>query len=1263
MKGIRITLAARTVILYALIGGVWVLASHRVVNAVVKDPLQMVTVQIYKDWFFILATGLLLFLYITRENKKHKAAEENFSSIFEHALEGIFQSTLEGRFITVNPAMTTLFGYDSAREMIESVQSIGRQIYVDPQMREYFIAELLKSGAVEKFENQNYRKDGTIFWTSMNARLVRDQNGAPLYIEGFITEITDSKLAKDALQASEDQYRRLVEHSPYAVAVHSQGLLVYLNQAGVKLVGADSANELYGTPIMNFVHPDSRPEAIKRVQELALGKEAPPLREKFIRKNGSILDVEVSAYLFTYQNKPAVQVIIRDLTEQKAAEQAIRASEERFSKAFHASPIPTCITTMQDGRFIDANDAFLKLSKWQRKDIIGRTTQELNIYKFDNREKFLERLLKRQITQGEENKFVNSLGEEFDVASFYEMIDIGGQPCILSMFHDRTEQKQAQEAIRFNEEKLRAIIDHTQNIYYSHNADHILTYMSGQTKNILGYEANEALINWKNFLTDHPINQRGLLLTQRAIDTGEAQEPYVLELKAKDGHRVWVEVRETPIVRDGKTVSIVGVLIDITERKEAEERMERQLAELTVLHAVATASSQSNSEDEVIGNATQIIGGILYPDNCGILMLNQEGTMLKPHKSYRGSSLEMINEAFPITKGITGKVAASGHPIRINDISTEPAYIEDAAGICSELCVPIRVNEHIIGVLNAESRKLNGFDEEDERVMNTLAGTLGTAIERIRLFKAEQNGRKQAEHLRETTLALTTTLEPKELFEIILDAIQKLLPYESASIELFNNGYIEIVAARGLPTENQYIGIRYPSSPEKWAGPEKMREPIIVADVMKDDRFKKLKGTEYIRSWMGIPMFTRGKVIGFLNLDSSVVGFYTKEHAALAQTLGNQAAIAIENAFLYKSEQRRYQEAEKLRLAATTIASSLNLKEVLDILLKALKDVVPYDSASILLPEGEQVRIVAAHGLPDQDRALNELFPASNKLLQHILADNQPLIIADAQLDDRFEKWAASGFVRGWMGIPLVARGQVFGFITLDSITPGAFDSDKAFLAQSFAHQAATAIEKAQLFESLQKSNLELSQAYDTTLEGWGQALELKDKETQGHTLRVTALTLKLARRLGFSKEQLVQLRRGVLVHDIGKMGVPDSILQKKGSLTKKEWEEMRKHPQYAFNLLYPITYLRPALDIPYCHHEWWDGSGYPRGLRETQIPLAARIFAVVDVWDALLYERPYRKAWTKKKIINYLREQAGIHFDPEIVDAFLKMIQEENKK
>jgi putative nucleotidyltransferase with HDIG domain len=247
------------------------------------------------------------------------------------------------------------------------------------------------------------------------------------------------------------------------------------------------------------------------------------------------------------------------------------------------------------------------------------------------------------------------------------------------------------------------------------------------------------------------------------------------------------------------------------------------------------------------------------------------------------------------------------------------------------------------------------------------------------------------------------------------------------------------------------------------------------------------------------------------------------------------------------------------------------------------------------------------------------------------------------------------------MGIPLVARGHILGYITLDSIKPAAFNIDMTDLAQSFAHQAATAIENAQLFENLQKSNLELSQAYDTTLEGWGKALELRDKETQGHTMRVSELTLKLARKMGIQEPELTHVRRGVLMHDIGKMGVPDRILHKKAPLTKREWSAMREHPQYAYDLLYPITYLRPALDIAYCHHEKWDGTGYPRGLKNVEIPLGARIFTVVDVWDALMSDRSYRGAWPRKKVVSHIRKQSGLHFDPQIVEVFLDMMEQEN--
>jgi adenylate cyclase len=196
-----------------------------------------------------------------------------------------------------------------------------------------------------------------------------------------------------------------------------------------------------------------------------------------------------------------------------------------------------------------------------------------------------------------------------------------------------------------------------------------------------------------------------------------------------------------------------------------------------------------------------------------------------------------------------------------------------------------------------------------------------------------------------------------------------------------------------------------------------------------------------------------------------------------------------------------------------------------------------------------------------------------------------------------------------------------------------------------------------EMVTSLDRSNRELMDAYNSTLEGWSKALELRDEDTEGHTQRVTDMTVFLARRMGFTGDDLVQIRRGALLHDIGKMGVPDAILNKPGPLTDEEWEVMRKHPIYAYQMLSPIEYLKPALAIPCCHHERWDGSGYPLGWKGYDIPLPARIFAVVDVWDALRSDRPYRGAWEEERVLEHLKEGKGTHFDPEVVEEFLTML------
>jgi putative two-component system response regulator len=194
--------------------------------------------------------------------------------------------------------------------------------------------------------------------------------------------------------------------------------------------------------------------------------------------------------------------------------------------------------------------------------------------------------------------------------------------------------------------------------------------------------------------------------------------------------------------------------------------------------------------------------------------------------------------------------------------------------------------------------------------------------------------------------------------------------------------------------------------------------------------------------------------------------------------------------------------------------------------------------------------------------------------------------------------------------------------------------------------------------EKLQEAHTHLLDAYEATIEGWSHAMDLRDRETEGHSRRVTDLTVKMAREHGMSEDDLVYVRRGALLHDMGKLGIPDAILQKPDKLTDEEWKIMRMHPQFAYDMLSRVEYLKAALDIPFCHHEKWDGSGYPRGLKGEEIPVAARIFAVVDVWDALTSDRPYRPAWSREDTLAYIREQSGKHFDPQIVELFFKVIQ-----
>ncbi|MEK6752778.1 MAG: HD domain-containing phosphohydrolase [Chloroflexota bacterium] len=353
--------------------------------------------------------------------------------------------------------------------------------------------------------------------------------------------------------------------------------------------------------------------------------------------------------------------------------------------------------------------------------------------------------------------------------------------------------------------------------------------------------------------------------------------------------------------------------------------------------------------------------------------------------------------------------------------------------------------------------------------------------------------------------------------------------------------------------------------------------------------------------------------------------------------------------------QRMLQMMERLMEINITLNSTLALGQVLDLIMVKAVEMLECEAGSILLYNKEKDCLYFSASTSADSKKLAEIpIPLTDSLAGAIFSKNIPLVVNNVDHDVRHNATVASQVnfhTNSLLGVPMRIQNRVTGVLEALNKKQGSFTEEDVKILTAIASQAAVAIENAQLVEALQKS-------YDSTLEGWAAALDLRDKETEGHSQRVTVLTIQLAQEIGVSQEDLIHLRQGALLHDIGKMAVPDKILHKHGPLTERETAIMRQHPLSAYKMLYPIAYLRPALDIPYCHHEKWDGSGYPRGLKGEDIPLHARIFTIIDVWDALRSNRPYRKAWSPKKTITYIQEQAGKSFEPGIVKSFMDVIQ-----
>jgi PAS domain S-box-containing protein/putative nucleotidyltransferase with HDIG domain len=525
--------------------------------------------------------------------------------------------------------------------------------------------------------------------------------------------------------------------------------------------------------------------------------------------------------------------------------------------------------------------------------------------------------------------------------------------------------------------------------------------------------------------------------------------------------------------------------------------------------------------------------------------------------------------------------------------------------------------------------------------------------------------RKQRELELEAIKALASALRVAgtraEMLPLLLDQILELLQADGTAIATRNqhSGETWFELARGVwadtvlghVSEGKSLTAEVFASAEPFVGrSDEVASRLAIPHVAAQTSFL-----------AGVPLIADEHVMGVLWIGRELP--VEPEDLRVLSAIADMAASALTRVTLHEETELRLERLHSLRTIDLAITTSRDLGLVFDVLLEQVTLQMGTDAARILHIDRAtgDLEQAATHGClapnASSDEGLEGLGLAGQVAMTQQIVEIEDLHAA-TDLTPRDQALVEAGYT-SYFGVPLVASGELRGVLELLHRERSCLDVEQRGFFETAAWQAAIAIDNAALVDELSRSNVELAAAYESTLEGWARALELRDHETEGHTRRVTDLMIRLAREFGIEGEELTHMRRGALLHDIGKMAIPDSILLKPGPLDVDEWEIMCRHPEYAAKMLEPIQHLRPALDIPISHHERWDGSGYPQGLSGESVPMAARLFAVIDVWDALRSDRPYRDAWPDEKIMAYLRENSGTRFEPEVVSRFLKLVTE----
>ncbi|HRK90192.1 MAG TPA: PAS domain S-box protein [Anaerolineales bacterium] len=1049
------------------------------------------------------------------------------------------------------------------------------------------------------------------------------------------------------------QWADAFEHSAHGMVIGDvrTNRILACNEAFARDQDA-SIPELIGMPILDMY----RPEDHARIKQLIAQSDREgtvQLEGVKLRKDGSIYPFQLDVVSVRDENGNLLYRVAsqQDITERKRAEKALQR-EERILRLF-VEHSPAAIAMFdREMRYIVASKRYLVDYGLGDQSLEGRSHYEVFPEIPERWKEIHRRCLQGSIEKADEDAFPRADGKldwvHWEIHPWYD--DDGSIGGVILFSEVITERVQARESLQTSEAKYRSLITSWDNSIGLMDAEGRYVYINeigaawyGKTpQDMIGKTLQELFPDQYKEAIPLPVRE---VCEQKRGKTFEAESRF--------GPGRWFRISIQPVSDAGGKVTHVTInTMDITERKlseiairESEERMRLTLQTTSDGFWIV----DTNGRFKEVNQAYCSMSGYSREEILSMGVLDVEA--LETGDEIRGR-IERI-QTREHDRFETRHRRKDGNlfdvDVSVNLLENTGLFICFCRDITERKLAEREIQQRnkdltLITALNDAANR----EEELESVVQTFAQATSE------MFGARNTTLYLLSH-DEQYLEMYSSALSRQTVERIERLIGTSIP--KVRIRLSDSPFLQ-----GLLSNRNGSITAAPQDIKQWVvefAKNASMPPALrtLAQTLVPQIYKIIN----IHSIISVPMVASGRTIGMVGMSSS--GEFKQEDLERVRKIIQQITTVILRKRAETNVRRQLRRITALNEIDRAISASLDMSLSLDVLLGEVTAQLDVDAACVLLlnPVDQVLEFKAGRGFRSSAIRRSRLrlgqgFAGQAGLERKVvhvpnLGEAGPLFI-------RAELLKEEQFIE-YFGVPLIAKGVLKGVLEIFNRQALSPEPDWLHYLETLGGQAAIAVDSAQLFESMQMSNQELITAYDATITGWSHAMDLRDKETEGHTQRVTELTLKLAKHLGVSDQEQVQMRRGALLHDIGKLGVPDHILLKPGKLTDEEWELMRQHPEYAYKMLLPIHYLRPALDIPYCHHEKWDGTGYPRGLKGEQIPLPARIFAVVDVWDALRSDRPYRKGWATEKIREYILAESGKHFDPQVVQAFMELLDE----